>query len=179
MKFRFSSLIVGLRTWEQFILPNITVFYCVQNTQIAKISGKHSMNTLYSRTSFAPSSILPVWVRPSFSIIMRRGRAHLFHSPYLYFSGPETTLCLLPRPNMATCRLEWEWTALVLLRPRSDLPHFFFSSRLPSCYNAEPYATDRPPARMPDTAWPARPLLCMTAPRRASPFWPRVQARTA
>jgi len=107
------------------------------------------MNLHCSRTSFAPSSILPVWVRPSFSIILRRGRAHLFHSPYLYFSGPETTLCLLPRPNMATCRLEWEWTALVLLRPRSDLPHFFFSSRLPSCYNAEPYATDRPPARMP------------------------------
>lgn len=107
------------------------------------------MNSNCSRTSFAPYSILPVWVRPSFSIIMRRGRAHLFHSPYLYFSGPETTLCLLPRPNMATCRVEWEWTALVLLRPRSDLPHFFFSSRLPSCYNAEPYATDRPPARLP------------------------------
>jgi hypothetical protein len=35
---------------------------------------------------------------------------------------PETSMFLPPRPNMAPYMLQEQWTALVLLRPRSDLP---------------------------------------------------------
>lgn len=77
--------------------------------------------------------------------------------PSLYFSGPEASIYLPTQPNEVTYRLQEQWTELVLLRPRSDLPHFFFSSRLPSCSHAEPYATDRLPACPPLHGLPARP----------------------
>lgn len=156
------------------------------------------MNCEFNKTSYIRTQILRVspplapllhllrvWVRRSFStvnimIARRGGHVCLMARPCISAGQKPVYAYLLGRTCRPTgCRRNGRHLScwgLVLICP---LLLLFWSSFLFSCWTVRHWSPACSHARHCMACPPARPLLCMMTPWRASPSWLRARAKTA